>query len=126
MRDACILQLAAIKGDGELLGLMWPMGLMGPTRLMGLLGLGHSKAVAIRQAQRIAVEQRNVQQIIILPGIWIESHHVEGQPGGHGAAVIVARQPVGTVAVVVGDNLVDAQRAQVRTPEPMVEAGREE
>ena len=51
---------------------------------------------------------------------------MECQPRRHRAAIVVAGQAIGGIAVVVVDNLVDAPRAQVGPANPVIIAGREE
>ena len=71
-------------------------------------------------------EHRQVEQVVVLSGIGIEAHHVEGEPRRHCSRIVIARQAVGHVGVVIIDNTMDAQRAQVGPSYPMIEAWREE
>ena len=86
---------------------------------------GDVEPAAVRQAECVLRQQREVEQIVVGAGIGIEPHHVERQPRGHGPRVVVARQTVGTVGVVVTHNLMDALRAEVGSVNPVIEAGRE-
>ena len=84
------------------------------------------KSAAIGQLERVFREQGQVQQIVIGASIGIETHHVEGQPRGHGTRVVITRQAIGAVAVVVDYDLMHALGTQVRATYPMVKARRKE
>ena len=130
MSDAGILQLTPIEGHRERRSYVsvktarvprTPRSPSTPTT-----PFAHPQGPAVRQGECVGVEQRDVQQVVVLPGVGVQPHLMEDEPRRHRTAVIVARQAVGLVAVVVSDNLVDALRTQVRASYPVVETGSEE
>ena len=66
------------------------------------------QGLAIAERHRPLRYQWDVQQIVTLSRIGIEPQLVEGEPRRHRPAVIVARQAVGLIAVVLGNNLAHA------------------
>lgn len=64
-----------------------------------------SQGLAIAELQGPLWNQGGMEQVVALACIGVEAHHVEGEPGGHGSTVVVAREAIGLVGIVRGDNL---------------------
>ena len=64
-----------------------------------------TKRLAVVKLQCPTRNQRCMKQVVALSGIGIETQHVKGKPRGHRPAVVIARQAVGCIIVVLGDNL---------------------
>ena len=63
-----------------------------------------------------------MQQIVVLTGIGIEAHLVEGEPRRHRPAVVIARQAIGLVVVAFIDNLPHTVGGQIGPSYPVIEA----
>ena len=67
-----------------------------------------------------------MDEVIVLPAVGVEGHHVERQPRGHGTRVVPSRYAVRAMAEVAVYDGSRAVRAAVGSSYPVVEVGREE
>ena len=88
----------------------------------GHAGCTDDETLSAGQLQDSPPQQGHVDHVTVRPRQGVQTHHVESQPGGHRAGIVVAGQAPGAVAERAFDDFARAFGTPVRTPDPMVQA----